>query len=62
MNSRLQREADAVRQCDNTVSLSSFPCFAELKRSLREWPLHRSSISELRGRSRRGLVRGPVAG
>jgi hypothetical protein len=34
--SRLPSAADALRLWDNVVSLSSFPGFAELKRSLRE--------------------------
>jgi hypothetical protein len=40
--SRLPSEADALRLWDNIMSLSSFPGFAELKRSLRERPQLRS--------------------
>ncbi|MCU1493786.1 MAG: hypothetical protein JWO62_1550 [Acidimicrobiaceae bacterium] len=40
--SRLPSEEDATRLWDNIVGLSSFPGFAELKRSLRERPQLRS--------------------
>ena len=40
--SRLPGDEEAVRLWDHVVGLASFPGFAELKRSLREWPQLRS--------------------
>jgi hypothetical protein len=40
--SRLPSDADAVRLWDHVVGLTTFPGFAELKRSLRERPQLRS--------------------
>ncbi len=60
--SRLPNQADAVRLWDHVLGLTSFPGFAELKRSLRELPQLRGlgvqpeeigEVEDWRGDSRR---------